>query len=162
MTTTKRHVGRPFGTFKYSHPSRVNGKLTKTYCAWQAMIARCHNPKNHNFKWYGERGIAVCPEWRSPVGYASFLASVGVAPDGLTLERIDNSKGYEPGNCKWATMQEQANNRRKTGKVTPDSLRQKAIKAGLSYSVVYQRVKLLGWAEVLALSTPKLPRGVRR
>lgn len=85
---------------------------------------------------------------------------MGEPPEGLTLGRIDNDKGYEPSNCRWETWKEQAQNRRKGGKpVDPNSLRQKAIAAGLPYSLVYQRIAFFNWDEQKALTTPAQPKG---
>lgn len=86
---------------------------------------------------------------------------MGEAPKGLTLGRIDNSKGYEPGNCRWETMKQQAANKRPR---TPDknvhnTLKHKAKAAGLPYYVVYQRVRLRDWPLEKALSIPVLTRG---
>jgi len=151
--------GRPVGTIKRLYPSRINGKVTKTYGAWQSMLARCYNPNAHNWKWYGGKGVTVCDRWRGrSTGFDSFFSDMGQAPEGLTLERIDRHKGYGPDNCRWATWKEQAANRDRRGgtKTDPDSLRQKAIAAGQPYPRVYQRVRLLGWAEAEALSTPAL------
>lgn len=84
---------------------------TLLYEVWSAMIQRCTNPKNKKFKDYGGRGITVCDRWR--YSFASFYADMGDRPDGMTLQRDDNDRGYEPENCSWATQVEQCTNRRK-------------------------------------------------
>ncbi len=94
-----------------SSPKRV-GRHTKTYHAWSNMITRCENPSNRRHGTYGARGITVCPRWRN--SFADFLADMGPAPDGLTLDRRDNDRGYEPDNCQWATRTEQARNKTTT------------------------------------------------
>ena len=83
---------------------------TKIYKTWTNMMTRCYRKDSNSYKWYGGRGIKVCKRWlKSPV---FFLKDMGHPPFGLTLERMNNSKGYSPRNCKWATMKEQQNNRR--------------------------------------------------
>jgi hypothetical protein len=79
-------------------------------------------------------------------------------PNGLTIDRIDNDGDYCPENCLWATMK--TVNRRKTGVApNPNSMRQKCLKAGLPYLLVYFRMKRGGWSEEKALSTPIQRRG---
>jgi hypothetical protein len=83
---------------------------TPEYFAWAAMLSRCHNPANPRYDDYGGRGITVCDRWRAD--FAAFLADVGRRPSPAhSLDRIDNDRGYEPGNCRWATAYVQARNR---------------------------------------------------
>ena len=93
----------------------VNNKPTKPYRRWLAMRARCNNLNNKAYKNYGGRGITVCKEWNESFQayweYVSKLEHYG--EDGYTLDRIDNDKGYEPGNVRWATKSEQEKNKRK-------------------------------------------------
>ena len=75
------------------------------------MIQRCHNPKVPVYMYYGARGVTVCKRWRQ--SFLNFLADMGPRPKGKTLDRIRNSRGYMPSNCRWATKAVQKANRRK-------------------------------------------------
>ena len=83
---------------------------TSTYSCWAAMISRCENARGIGFDNYGGRGIAVCDRWRA--SFENFLSDMGERPLGLTIDRIDNDGGYEPGNCRWATYSEQQKTKR--------------------------------------------------
>jgi hypothetical protein len=91
--------------------SRKRGERTgtTTYYIWAAMLQRCTNPRNKDWKLYGGRGITVCERWLS---FSNFLADMGEKPDGLSVDRINVDGNYEPDNCRWATAHEQAHNKR--------------------------------------------------
>jgi hypothetical protein len=94
---------------------------TRTYVAWQEARKRCHSPQNSRFSYYGARGIAVCDAWRE--SFEAFLADMGECPPGLTLERLDNERGYEPSNCVWASKIQQVRNRR-CNRANPEIVRE--------------------------------------
>ena len=90
--------------------ARTHGMTrTPTYRSWQAAKERCHNPKSSNFDRYGAHGIEMCERWRN--SFPAFLEDMGSRPEGMTLDRLDQCKGYEPGNVQWATPAEQSVNR---------------------------------------------------
>lgn len=86
---------------------------TRLYDTWRAMKARCYNPANPNYKYYGGRGITICDEWKNDFPkFHDWAMSHGYAED-LTIDRINNDGNYEPSNCRWATTAEQNKNKRK-------------------------------------------------
>lgn len=116
--------------------------LSKTpeFMARSAMIKRCYNPKCKDYKYYGARGIRVCEEWLG--SFELFLSDVGFKPSAQhSLDRYPNNNGnYEPGNVRWATKKEQANNRRNNRLITFQG----------------ETKTLTEWAEVLGLPAPAL------
>lgn len=127
------------------------------YQLWLAMKQRCHNPKNKRYPLYGGRGITVCPEWRE--SFEAFLRDVGRRPaERLTLDRIDNNKGYEPGNVKWTTWTEQSRNRRNCSPVEFRGkklfLRDWAEETGIPLKVLKARIGRYGWSVERALTEP--------
>lgn len=94
------------------HGHSKNGRKSGTYSCWGDMLGRCNNLDHSTFCYYGARGIKVCRRWHK---FENFLVDMGEKPEGLTLERKDNNKGYYKANCKWATRFEQIHNRRNQG-----------------------------------------------
>lgn len=97
------------GAMRTKHGHAKSGKETGTYQAWSAMKKRCSNPDHPSYQDYGGRGISVCERWLS---FENFLADMGEKPTGLSLDRENNDADYTPGNCRWATMRTQNNNKR--------------------------------------------------
>ena len=128
--------------------------ITRTYRKWDSMIGRCQRPSHPAYSYYGGRGVTVCDRWRE---FAYFQQDMGECPDGLWLDRIDNGKGYEPGNCRWVTPKESAVNRKQRQQV-PGSIRQLARAAGMPYPRVIQRMRM-GWTKEQALTVPVQKRG---
>lgn len=94
---------------------RHGGNRTPEWYTWCGLRQRCLNPNNPAYPRYGGRGIGVAPEWLGKHGFSAFLEHVGKRPTpDHSLDRIDNDRGYEPGNVRWATAAQQAHNTRKT------------------------------------------------
>jgi len=89
--------------------SYYGGHLTKEYKIWLGMKARCYNPNNDSYSRYGARGIVVCERWVN--SFETFLTDMGRCPSGMSIDRRNTNGNYEPQNCRWATQQEQQNNR---------------------------------------------------
>lgn len=97
-----------------THGMSPRGPRTPTYRSWRAMKNRCGNSNHADWPRYGGRGIDIDPRWVA--SFEAFLADMGERPDGLSIDRIDNERGYWPDNCRWATLIEQRNNQRPRGR----------------------------------------------
>lgn len=132
---------------------------TKEHRVWQNMIYRCHTKTSRQYADYGGRGIKVCARWRK--SFSAFLEDMGPAPSPKhSLDRLDNDKGYGPGNCRWATPKEQQNNRRANRpleyKGEKRNLCEWAERFGLDKATLHGRLRR-GWSVARSLETP--PRG---
>lgn len=146
----------------------THGKAnTKLYGIWQAMKQRCSNPKATEFEHYGGRGIKVCTEWENDFATFYEWAMQNGYSEGLTIERTDVNKNYEPSNCCWVSMKEQLNNTRRNHFLLYNgetkTIAQWSEIIGIPYSALSHRIER-GWTVERALSTPvqQYVKGVRQ
>jgi hypothetical protein len=141
---------------KHGHTSVCNQKVgndrrSPTYITWDRMLARCNDPSN---KYYHGCGITVCEAW---LDFSNFLKDMGERPDGKTIDRIDNTKGYSLDNCRWATPIQQGNNRKNNVILTHNGISKTVTEwckdLELSYTAIIKRANA-GWADDKILSTP--------
>jgi hypothetical protein len=102
---------------KRKYPADEYGIRTRLYRIWRAMHFRCYQRSHEAWERYGGRGITVCDQWHGYGPFREWALSGGYAAD-LTIDRIDNDRGYEPSNCRWITLQDQQRNRRDNIKVS--------------------------------------------
>lgn len=135
-----------------------DGKKTRLYNLWVRMRQRCNNTGSSDFNRYGGRGITVCPEWDDFANFHAWSMANGYS-DSMSIDRINNSEGYSPDNCRWATAIEQARNKRNNHMVTFNgqtlTLQEWSDKTGIDSSLLRYRLK--HWSVERALTTP--PRG---
>lgn len=131
---------------------------TRTHRIWTSMLTRVTNPRRRNAHRYIGRNIQVCDRWKT---FDNFLADMGEAPTGMSLDRYPNQDGnYEPGNCRWATYTQQARNTSVTRMVTVNgeriALRDACDSFGISVSTVSCRIRA-GWPESRWLEPSRRP-----
>lgn len=123
------------------------------------MNRRCLNPRDRCYKNYGGRGITVCERWRN--SFEAFYEDMGPRPKGASLDRTDNSKGYEPNNCRWATQAEQSRNKRTNRMITAFAktmcLSDWAEEVGIPLGTLRYRLAS-GWPAERALTDPPASR----
>ena len=135
---------------------------TPTYKSWQSMLCRVRGTSTKDRKNYVDRGITVCDEWNL---FEAFFADMGVRPERMTLDRIDNDGPYCKENCRWATVKEQnANRRRPEVEGRPPkrfqirgkrlSLRELSELTGITYATLWARINQQGWPVARAVTEP--------
>lgn len=140
------------------HGETQGGGVSPEWRAWHGMRWRCLSRANRNWDRYGGRGITVCERWNT---FENFLADVGRRPSALhSIDRIDNNRGYEPGNARWATRLEQAANKtqRQSAQLLSHNGRTQNIvewsqETRIPENTLRARIRR-GWDPQRALSTP--------
>lgn len=147
-----------------NRPKREQHRMTETrlYRIWCNMKGRCYSKTNPRYKEWGGRGITMCAEWKdSFLAFYKWSVANGYSDD-LTIDRIDNDKGYYPSNCRWTTLKEQANNTRRCHFVVfngeTHTLSEWAEILGINRKIISDRIIKLKWPIEQALTTPVLTR----
>ena len=141
LETVERLMGKAWrGSNNLRHGHTRFGRNTPTYSSYRSMINRCENENVERFKHYGGKGIHVCDRWKGDKGFENFLSDMGDKPDGMSLDRLDTSKGYCRENCRWATNKEQANNRTTNVWVEVEGQNITLKEAADMYAVSYKRL----------------------
>lgn len=150
---------------KYTTHGQSKSKTRKrrgspSYLTWLAMIQRCYDPKHVAYHQYGGAGVVICDRWRH--SFEAFLSDMGERPIGHTIDRYPNKSGsYEPGNCRWATKQQQSWNRKSNRLLEHDGkalcIGEWAVVVGIPRTVIQDRLRL-GWSDEKAITTPFTPR----
>lgn len=131
---------RKYGDVNFVFNNRHGYADTPTHHIWRGMKDRCSRQNNPDYHQYGGRGIRVCDRWLGPEGFMNFLEDMGERPSNLTIDRIDPNGNYEPSNCRWATRQEQADNRRVTLRYKGKLVREWADLLGIRHSAMKSAV----------------------
>jgi hypothetical protein len=148
-------------------PPRTHGASrrggTPEYQSWRGMRERCSSSGHISYPWYGEQGVAVCDRWSS---FEMFLADMGRKPSPKHwIERLDNTRGYEPGNCVWALPKQQARNTSRNHVITAfgrtQVLQDWADQTGLRYTTLLSRIRR-GWSVEDALNPELKERRLSR
>lgn len=133
---------------------------TRLYRIYSGMKTRCYNPNTKAYHHYGGRGISICDEWLGENGFMNFYdwAMENGYSDNLSIDRIDVNGNYEPNNCRWATQETQTRNKRNNliieYKGVSKTLVEWSEEIGISYSILNDRITMLGWDTKKAFTTP--------
>lgn len=140
----------------------LNG--TRTHRAWSNMRTRCTNANRNRYANYGGRNITFDTRWSV---FENFLADMGECPPGMSLDRIDNDGDYAPGNCRWATAKEQANNTSRNTFITYDGETKTIaewadeLSIGIGYKALFRRLNDPKWTVERAFTQPVRKNGRR-
>ena len=137
--------------------TKHGGVGTRLYREWAGIIQRCINPKDTSWERYGAKGVTVCDEWLSFPAFREWAYANGY-DDSLTIDRINPNGNYEPSNCRWASVREQANNKQGTLWVEYGGERMQlsywADRLGIPYHTLYDRLHRYGWSVERAFTEP--------
>lgn len=142
---------------KNKNAVKHNKSHSKIYRVWWSMMQRCNDKNTNSYKNYGGRGINVSNRW---IKFEKFYEDMGEVPNGKSLDRIDNNGDYCKKNCRWATKQQQANNRRaKVCFLTHDgetkNLNYWSNKTGINKTTIWMRIYKYGWSVEKSLTMLK-------
>lgn len=140
---------------------KYNARDRKLYFRWSDIKGRCYNPNDSAYHNYGGRGIKMCPEWEDDFFAFRDWAIANGYDEKLSIDRIDNNKGYSPDNCRWTNAKTQSNNRRSNRYITIDGITKTMMEWSEYYNIDYHQIQkrlALGWSEKDAVTKPIRPK----
>lgn len=140
---------------KLHHGHSILDKTSRTYNTWRHIKIRCMQKNHKDYERYGAKGIIVCDRWKN--SFENFLEDMGERPRDMTLDRIDNSKGYNKENCRWATLKEQGRNKTNNNFISykgeTKCISEWASLLSISYGTLYSRLFKSKWSIKKSLET---------
>ena len=155
----RKGITKSCGCLVYEQKARMTHGMTGTvlHNRWLNMKSRCFNPKNKRYARYGGRGITVCPEWMDFSNFYEWSMANGFS-ENLSLDRIDNDKGYSPENCRWANPKQQSNNTSRNVKICYNgeekTLSEWCELLNLDYKLIHGRIHQSGMTFEEAITNP--------
>lgn len=146
-------------TLKLTHGKTANKQISKSYSRWTQIKQRCNNPKDVDYPYYGAKGIRLWEGWENnPTDFCRYVEALeGYDITGSTIDRVDYTKNYEPGNLRWVSLADQQRNKRNNIWISAfgetQLLTDWARETGLSRDTIKYRIKK-GWSAEKAIGTP--------